>query len=117
MYRGALVGPDANTNSYGPYKVIHMVGLSGQIIEYSHRNDICIHGGQDGTVSASEPNYPLHKTNGCIRITSQFQGVLVDMIESWIDNSFYYARGTITIEEINAQTVNHPTTDPWYETV
>lgn len=50
VFTSRLVGPDANTAAYGPYKVIHMTIVDSP---YTNRSDICIHGGRDGEESSS----------------------------------------------------------------
>lgn len=112
VFTGRLVGPDANTAAYGPYKVIHLTIIDSP---YTNRSNICIHGGRDGTENSNSSHYPLAATNGCIRITSQFQGILIQQIETWIASSFYRQAGTVTVIEKNADTVNHPDEAPWYE--
>lgn len=112
VFTGRLVGPDADTAAYGPYKVIHMTIIDSP---YTNRSNICIHGGRDGTENSNSSHYPLAATNGCIRITSQFQGILIQQIETWIASSFYRQAGTVTVIEKNAETVDHPDEAPWYE--
>lgn len=81
-YSGYLAGPCTPSASYGPYKVVAMTGISGQIID-SGRSGIWIHGGTPET-DTSKLWYPLRPTYGCVRITNNDQYTLQTKIEAAI---------------------------------
>lgn len=81
-YSGYLAGPCTPSTSYGPYKVVAMTGVSGQIID-SGRSGIWIHGGSPET-DTSKLWYPLRPTYGCVRITNNDQYTLQTEIEAAI---------------------------------
>ena len=87
IYSGYLYGPASPRDSYGPYKVIAMDGISGQIVQ-SGRSGIWIHGGR------SQEN--LSPTYGCVRVFEKDQKALQDKIQVLI-NSGTPAAGKIEI--------------------
>ena len=99
---GYLAGPDANTYSYGPYKVIILIPQSGQIKELYDRGDrsgIVIHGGDPADVGVT--TYPLRPTNGCIRITNADQLTIQTSIEALIVDHHYQV-GNVSITEVSS---------------
>lgn len=89
-YTGFLYEHNKDTYSYGPYKVINMTGVSGQIIE-SGRDGIWIHGG-DPSESGG-----LRVTNGCVRVSNSAQLQLENYITDLISNQYHLSQGTINI--------------------
>ena len=97
VYTGQLGGPASDTAAYRPYKYISMTGISGKIVEYSHRSGIWIHGGRAGYSAPDDPWYPLYPTYGCIRVSNTAQQTLQSLITGFINNYFHYQTGKITI--------------------
>lgn len=97
-YRGELY-PKHPTNeySYGPYRRINMVGVSG-IAKTSGRTEIMIHGGAPAT-NTSLPGYPLRCTHGCIRVTNDNQKALVDLVDTLIANFYADEYGDVIVSE------------------
>ncbi len=94
-YTGILDGPISNkVSSYGPYKVINMTGVSGEIIS-SGRDGIWIHGGDPA--SPGSPTYPYRPTYGCVRVTNDDQLRLQNLITDMIGQTNYSPVGQITI--------------------
>ena len=66
IYTGYLGKIQADTQAYGPYKVIMMNGIAGNIYNYRNtRSSIWIHGGRSQEV--------LQPTNGCVRVFNNYQ--------------------------------------------
>lgn len=100
-YTGYLHGPiSSNTVAYGPYKVVAMDGVSGKIMDYSHRYGIWIHGGREGVSDTDDPYYPLYPTYGCVRVSNAAQKNLQDSITSLVNNSYHRPTGDIYISEV-----------------
>ena len=97
---GTLYGPMAldDQDSYGPYKVIVLTPVSGDIKDFTNRSGIWIHGG-DPCIYPSAPWYPLRPTYGCIRVSNADQLALQTHIEALIANSNHQAHGTVSIVE------------------
>lgn len=95
-YSGYLYGPMSNTYSYGPYKVVYMDGVSGDIVT-SGRSGIWIHGG-DPSSDTSATWYPLRPTYGCVRISNSDQSTLQTRIQNLV-NQGAAATGSIKIRE------------------
>lgn len=96
-YRGELYSKHSNTSSYGPYRRINMVGVSG-IAKTSGRTGIMIHGG-DPTTNTSLPGYPLRCTYGCIRVTNDNQKALVDLVDTLISDFYADTYGDVVVSE------------------
>ena len=96
-YRGELYPESSNTYSYGPYRRINMVGLSG-IAKTSGRTGIMIHGGDPAT-NTSLPGYPLRCTHGCIRVTNSNQKALVDLVDTLISDFYADTYGEVVVSE------------------
>lgn len=96
-YRGEIYPAHSNTHSYGPYKRINMVGVSG-IAKTSGRTGIMIHGG-DPTTDTSLHGYPLRCTHGCIRVTNSNQKGLVDLISTLISDFYADTYGEVVVSE------------------
>lgn len=97
-YTGVLDGHRAETDSYGPYQVVSMIGVQGAIID-SRRSGIMIHGGSPAT-NSSLPYYPLRQTYGCVRISNDNQSLLETKITDLIGSTGYHEeRGKIIIDE------------------
>ncbi len=90
-YTGRLSGPDYPTESYGPYKVVAMTGVSGNIALYSHRSGIGIHGGRSQET--------LQATNGCIRVFNSAQLTLQNTITSLINDSYHETIGYVYVND------------------
>ena len=96
---GYLGGTSSNTKSYGLYRVIKLIPVSGDIKDYSYRDGFLIHGGDpEGEVGVSWA--PLNQTNGCIRITNDDQGVLETLITDLVEN-YHETKGIVSISEID----------------
>lgn len=85
-------------DSYGPYKVIMLTPVSGDIKDFTNRSGIWIHGG-DPCSYPSASWYPLRPTYGCIRVSNADQLSLQTHIETLIANSNHKAQGTVSIVE------------------
>lgn len=107
VYSGYLDGPFlTEKNSYGIHQVIRLTGISGEIMECTARSGLLIHGGRDGEASPNASYYPLWPTNGCIRVTSDFQKILQDTITQWINEGFCLNNeGIITVTEYEAVSI------------
>ncbi len=88
---------ETDTAAYGPYQIVNMTGVSGQIID-SGRNGIAIHGGREGYSSPSDPWYPLYYTYGCVRITNADQYTLQTKIQQAI-SSGSASTGSVKVRE------------------
>lgn len=91
---------DYTEEKYGKKKVVAMYGLSGQIVQ-SGRTGIMIHGGAENNNEndrESDPAFPLRSTNGCIRVSNDFQKIIKETIESLIDN-MHLNMGRVVVEE------------------
>lgn len=89
-YTGRLSGPDAPASSYGPYQLVAMQGVSGNIVS-TGRWGIGIHGGEDVPV--------LMPTNGCIRVFNNVQLTIATTIENlmaagYSDTGYVYVSET-----------------------
>ena len=96
-YTGSLWGPESNTDSYGPHKVVAMTGVSGTIIS-SGRSGIWIHGGQNPSPTATD--YTLIPTNGCVRVTNGHQKQIQDLITALVNEGYHYDVGNISIVQV-----------------
>lgn len=96
-YTGYLGGPEQQTSSYGPYKVIKTTPVSGIIVD-SGRYGIWIHGGNPNP-DPNSPHYPLRVTEGCVRITNDTQLALQNSITNLVQNMYHYNVGTISMYE------------------
>jgi hypothetical protein len=107
VYTGFLNGPyPREADSYGPYQVIELTGVSGEIMDCTARSGLLIHGGRDGEASPDEPYYPLYPTNGCIRIKSSFQQTLTSAITTWqIIFKYLGTIGDITVTEYSSVSI------------
>lgn len=97
---GELAGPvdESEYGSYGPYKIIDLYPVSGDIARYSYRREFMIHGGSPET-DTSLYRYPLSPTNGCIRVSNTYQRLLQNWIISLLDEGDHYVRGTVSIRQ------------------
>lgn len=91
-FKAWLVGPDANTVSFGPHKVVYL-----DPIDPNGRTNICIHGGRNSSPTATD--YELSATNGCVRVTNGHQKLIEDTITNLINTGFYYQTGRVYIRE------------------
>lgn len=96
-YTGSLWGPESNTDSYGPHKVVAMTGVSGTIIS-SGRSGIWIHGGQNPSPTATD--YTLTPTYGCVRVTNGHQKQIQDLITALVNEGYHYSVGNISIVQV-----------------
>ena len=91
-FRAWLVGPDSNTVSYGPHKVVYLDPM-----DPNGRTNICIHGGRHDSPTATD--YALSATNGCIRVTNGHQKMIEDIITALFDAGYHYQVGRVYIRE------------------
>lgn len=100
VYTGYLDPHGDDVEKYGPYKIIYLQGQSGYVVERcSHRSGLLIHGGREGyNNNESDPSYPLHHTEGCVRITNTFQLSLQNRITALINNC-HLENGVVTITQ------------------
>lgn len=98
---GYLYGPYPASEwvRFGPYKVIVLTPVSGDIKECTNRKGFMIHGGENEYVTEDISYYPLEPTNGCIRITDGYQQLLQQAIERMISTEYHNTVGNISIIE------------------
>jgi len=82
-YTGYIGSVQDSEYSYGPYKVLEMSGVSGQIVQ-SGRTGIWIHGGAPNT-NQSSTMYPLRVTYGCVRLSNENQLLLINEIQGYVN--------------------------------
>ncbi len=98
VYRGIVYEASSNTYSYGPYQRIWIIGVSGYVTdECGHREELMIHGG-DPSTNTTSTYYPLRSTNGCVRITNDFQATLITEITNLINNN-HLSEGEVIITQ------------------
>lgn len=89
IYNGYLAEVKSDTSAFGPYRVIRIEGVSGYVAEQcSHRDGLMIHGGREEDYEGMEvgdPDFTLHHTEGCVRVTNEYQLQLQNEITALIE--------------------------------
>ena len=93
-YSGILDYHYGENLAFGPYKVVKLTAIT---TDFTNRTDIWIHGGRGTSDTATD--YILEETNGCVRVTNGHQLQIQNIITSFINNSYYYSGGIVTIVE------------------
>lgn len=101
QYEGVLGYHWDNVEVYGEYDVIFLTGVSGYIKEEAnHRWGFLIHGGRVGYSDLEDPYYPLYPTEGCVRVTEEYQLALQTDIRS-LQNNYHKDKGLVSVREVD----------------